>query len=154
MKLRFCVCFFLLSPQGGRGAGTWQHFLYPAVLQSWVLLRHNLKHTKGLPRWHSGKESTCQYRRHGFTPWVGKIPWSRKWQPIPVFLPGKFHGQRSLADHSPWGHRESDMGEHTCVCVCTHIHTGRESSFYLFRGICIVSISSILWILSVMLQYT
>ena len=37
----------------------------------------------------------------GFDPWVGKIPWSRKWQPALVFLPRKFHGQWSLADYSP-----------------------------------------------------
>ena len=37
-----------------------------------------------------------------FNPWVGKIPWSRKWQPTPVFLPGEFHGQRSLVGYSPW----------------------------------------------------
>ena len=43
----------------------------------------------------------------GFDPWVGKIPWSRKWQPTPVFLPGKFHGQRSLVGCSPWGCKES-----------------------------------------------
>ena len=46
-----------------------------------------------------GKESACQFRRHrscGFDPW--KTPWSRKWQPTPVFLLGKFHGQRSLED--------------------------------------------------------
>ena len=36
----------------------------------------------GLPRWRSGKESTCQCRRHGFSPWVGKIPWRRNWQPV------------------------------------------------------------------------
>ena len=50
----------------------------------------------GLSLWLSGKESTCQCRRHGSNPWVGKIPWRRKWQPTPVFLPGKSHGQRSL----------------------------------------------------------
>jgi len=53
-----------------------------------------------LLRWHSGKESACQYRRHKrqeFDPWVQKIPQKRGWQPAPVFLPGKFHGQRSLA---------------------------------------------------------
>ena len=47
-----------------------------------------------LPRWLSGKESTCQCRRHRFDPWVGKIPWKKNWQPTPVFLPGKSHGQR------------------------------------------------------------
>ena len=50
-------------------------------------------------------------RRHGFDPWVGKMPWRRKWQLTPVFLPGKFHGQRSLVGNSPWGHKESDMTE-------------------------------------------
>ena len=38
-----------------------------------------------------------QWRRPRFTPWVGKVPWRRKWQPSPVFLPGEFHGQRNLA---------------------------------------------------------
>ena len=38
---------------------------------------------------------------HGFDPWVGKIPWRRKWQPTPVFLPGKSHRQRSLVGYSP-----------------------------------------------------
>ena len=57
-----------------------------------------------------GKESACQCRRHrrcGFDHCVGKIPWKRKWQPTLVFLPGKFHGQRSLADYSPRGCKES-----------------------------------------------
>ena len=52
-----------------------------------------------------------QFRRHrrcGFGPWVRKIPWRRKWQPTPVFLPGKLHGQRSLVGYSPWGHKELD----------------------------------------------
>ena len=62
----------------------------------------------GLPRWQSGKESTCQCRRHkrcGFDSSVGKIPWSRNWWPTPVILPGKFHGQRRLVGYSPWGHK-------------------------------------------------
>ena len=37
----------------------------------------------------------------GFDPWVGKFPWRREWQPMPLFLPGEFHGQRSLAGYSP-----------------------------------------------------
>ena len=59
--------------------------------------------------WISGKELACQFRRHGFDPWLGKIPWRRKWKPTPVFLPGKSHGQRSLASCSPWGCRELHM---------------------------------------------
>jgi len=65
-------------------------------------------------RQHSAKESTCQCRRcrrPGFDPWLGKIPWRRKWQPTPVFLPGKSHGQRSLVGYSPWGHKELDTTE-------------------------------------------
>ena len=67
---------------------------------------------KCVPGGASGKESTCQCRRHGFDPWVRKIPWNRKWQSTPVFLPGKFHGQRSLAGYSPRGCKELDMTEH------------------------------------------
>ena len=40
-----------------------------------------------------------------FNPWGRKIPWRRERQPTPVFLPGEFHGQRSLAGPSPWGHK-------------------------------------------------
>ena len=43
--------------------------------------------------------------------WVRKTPWKRKWQPIPVLLPGKCYGQRSLIGYSPWGHKESDTTE-------------------------------------------
>ena len=50
-------------------------------------------------------------KRPGFDPWVGTIPWRRKWQPTPVFLPGKFHRQRNLAGYSPWGCIELDMNE-------------------------------------------
>ena len=57
----------------------------------------------GLPWWLSGEESVCQCRRCGLNPWVRKIPWRRKWQPSSVFLPGKSHGQRSLAGYSSWG---------------------------------------------------
>ena len=46
-----------------------------------------------------------KHRRPRFHPWVRKIPWRRKWQPTPVFLPGKFHAQRSLAGYSPWGRK-------------------------------------------------
>ena len=74
----------------------------------------------------SGKEPACQCRirkRLMFDPWVGKIPWRRKWQPTPVFLPGEFHGQRSLADYNPWGCKESDTTERLnnnnwLVCDC------------------------------------
>ena len=77
----------------------------------WVLVpeeRQNyklLKTRKGFPVGDNGKEPASSCRRHkrcGFDPWVGKIPWKRAWQPDPVFLPGESHGQRGLADYSPW----------------------------------------------------
>ena len=46
-----------------------------------------------------------------FDPWIWKIPWSRKWQPTSVFLPGRFHGQRSLGGYSPWSGKELDTAE-------------------------------------------
>ena len=49
--------------------------------------------------------------RLGFDPWVGKIPWRRKWQPTPVFLRGESHGWRSLVGYSPWGCKESNTTE-------------------------------------------
>ena len=61
------------------------------------------------PSWLSDKESPCQGRRHRFDPWGGKIPWRRKSQSIPVFLPGKFHRQWSLASYSPWGDKELNI---------------------------------------------
>ena len=53
--------------------------------------------------------------------WVGKIPWRRTWQPIPVFLPGKLHGQRSLAGYSPWGRKQLDMTEYAHIFTMLYI---------------------------------
>ena len=58
-----------------------------------------------------GKESPCQWRRHGFDPWVRKIPRRGEWQPNTVFLPMKSHGQRRLAGYSPWAFKELDTTE-------------------------------------------
>ena len=75
----------------------------------------------GFPGGASGKEPTCQCRRckrHGFDPWVEKIPWRKKWQLTLVFLPGESHGQRSLVGYSPWGYKELDTTEatrHACI---------------------------------------
>ena len=67
------------------------------------------KPRRGLPWRLSDKESACQCRRckrSRFDPWVGKIPWRRKWQIGPVFLPGEAHGHRSLVGYSLWGYKE------------------------------------------------
>ena len=84
----------------------------------------------GLPGGTSGKESTCQSRRCKrcrFDPWVGKIPWRRKWLPTPVFLPGESHAQKSLVGHSLWGCKELDMTERLIhTHPNTHPHIIRE----------------------------
>ena len=70
----------------------------------------------GFPNGSVGKESTCNVGDTGdlgLIPGLGSnlLPWRREWQPIPVFLPGETHGQRSLAGYSPWGLEESDKTE-------------------------------------------
>ena len=76
----------------------------------------------------SGKESAYRCRKCRFDPWVRKIPWRRKWLSTPVFLPVKFHGQRSLAGYIPWGHKELDMTEHA------HTHTMPSGSPSVYRA--------------------
>ena len=61
------------------------------------------------------------HMRLRFDPSVTKIPWRRKWQPTPKFLPGESHRQRSLAGYSPWGCRESDMTEQLSTGVSLSI---------------------------------
>ena len=57
-----------------------------------------------------------------FDPWVGKIPWRRKWQPTPVFFPGPSDGQRSFVGYSPWGCKEADPTERLSVHTYTYTH--------------------------------
>ena len=85
----------------------------------------------GFPANTSDKDPVCQCRRHkrrSFHPWVRNIPWSRKWHPIPVFLPWKSHGQRSMAGCTPWGYKRVGYD-----WVTEHIHTG----FLLRSGACV-----------------
>ena len=68
----------------------------------WIIFALLLHWIYCFPDGSAGKESSCQcrrHRRHGFNPWVRKIPWKREWQPTPVFSPGECHGQRSLASY-------------------------------------------------------
>ena len=94
------------------------------------------------PQMASGKESACQGRRCKrlrFSPWVGKIPWRRKWQPTPIFLPGESHGQRRLADYSPWGHKESDTAKHTQT----------STNFITYN---LGSLGSVLWVMGMLVK--
>ena len=82
------------------------------------------------------EESTCQYKRRkrlGFDPWIGRIPWTRKWPPTPVFLPGKFHGQRSLAGCSPWSHRVGHDLAHAEYIQNKFIYCSTNNTLYLWR---------------------
>ena len=63
--------------------------------------------------------------------WGRKVHWNRKWQPAPVFLPVKAHGQRSLAGYSSWSCRESDTTEHTPTHTHTHTHTHSKTTRHL-----------------------
>ena len=65
----------------------------------------------GFPGGSAVKASCLQCRRPGFDPWIRKIPWRRKRQPAPIFLPGKSHGLRSLVGYSPRGRKEWDTTE-------------------------------------------
>ena len=68
-----------------------------------------------------------------FNPWVGRIPWRRKWQATPVFLPGKSHGQRNLVGHRPWGGKESDTTEDAHTSRVWNIISAK--GFYGFLGL-------------------
>ena len=87
----------------------------------------------GLPCGLDSKESACNVRDMGLIPLLGRSPgWGSG---SPVFLPGEFHGQRSLAGYSPWDHRESDTTEQL-----THIHRQYWNCIY---GLCWVSATSL-----------
>ena len=104
--------------------------------------------TNSFPGGASGKEPACpcrRYKRCGFNPWVRKIPWSREWPPTPVFLPGEYHGQVSLAGYRHCGGKELEMTEqlstqhlnkiYTDICVCKNsplikISTINKEYFY------------------------
>ena len=77
-----------------------------------------------------------------FDLWVGKMLWRRKWQPTPVLLPGKSHGQRSLVGYSPWGRKESDTNEwlhFTSVYVCHSFSSKEQVSFNFMAAVTICS---------------
>ena len=90
--------FFIVSHQGSPTQTLFKCFSEPGLKGEFRLSIYIL--CVGLPQWLSGNESACQCRRQGFDPWVEQIPWKRKWQPTPICLPGKSHGQRSLVGYS------------------------------------------------------
>ena len=85
---------------------------------------------KNLPATHKIRHRSCRFHS-----WVGMIPWRRKWQPTPVFLPGNFHRQRSLVGYSPWGHKELDttVGTHTHTHTHTHVSVCNHNPLSIAR---------------------
>ena len=87
-----------------------------------------------IPRWLSGKESTCQCRTQGFNPMVGKIPWRRTWQPTSVFLPGIFHGEESggLQSMGSQSIRHNLATEHACMPLAIRV-PGQIQRLFQYR---------------------
>ena len=95
VKVKLLSCVWLSEPMDCSLPGSSIHGILQARVLEWGAIAFSMNPTKASVY----KESVCQCRRHkrcGFNPWVGKIPWSRKEELAPVFLPGKFHGERSL----------------------------------------------------------
>ena len=94
-------------------------FVFVAFIYIYIIPWWNFKDSLG---WLRGYSVCPQCGRSGFNPWVRKIPWRRKWQPTPIFLPEESHGRRSLVGYSLWGHKESDTTEQLHFSY-THTHT-------------------------------
>ena len=102
---------------------------------------------RGFPGGASSEEPACQCRtrkRCGFSPWVGKIPWSKAWQPTAEFLPREFHGQRSLAGYSLSGYKELDLTDATECAYKYHSWSIKylRGEFYLTISTVVTSISN------------
>ena len=74
-------------------------------------------------------------RETRFDPWIGKIPWRRKWQPTPVLLPGKSHEWRSVVGYSPWNHKEPDMTERLYFLRTKNCNQLSRISYSLLPGL-------------------
>ena len=93
--------------------------VHPKGNQSWIFIGRTDAEAEAPILWLPGVSLVAQMvkslpavRETGFDPWVRKVPWIRKWQPTPVFVPGKSHGWRSLEGYSLWVYsKESDMAE-------------------------------------------
>ena len=123
-----------------------EQFILKLLFYSWLCKEQRFWMSLFLPNffsWSSLKKTTSWNKN---LPWVGKIPWRRKWQSTPVLLPGKSHGQRSLVAYSPWGCKQSDRTErlhfhfHLKCCIPTMIFPfiagffGAANFFFFFFG--------------------
>ena len=138
----FGIFFLSESPQSTE----W----FSMVYSRFSLVIYFMDSINSFPGGASGKEPACQcrrYKRHGFNPWVRKIPWNREWSPTPVFLPGESHGQISLAGYRPCCGKELEMTEqlstqhlnhtYTDICVCKNsplIKISTINKKYFYKG--------------------
>ena len=103
-----CLCLVAVQLRWWPGINKLLFLQATAIFSDYFNYQGWLSRCMCFPCGASGKEPACHCRRlkrHRFDPWTRKIPLRRAWQPTLVFLPGKSHGQRSLAGYSPWGHR-------------------------------------------------
>ena len=123
-------------------AGSSLHGIFQARILEWVAISLSRRSfptqglNPGVPWWLRWQRVCLQCRRPGFDPWVKKIPWSRAWLPLPIFLTGKSHRQRSLVGYSPWGYKELDMNDGLTLSPRlgnTHQYPKIYSYFYLWK---------------------
>ena len=127
--------FLLISPPTSFGSPgmLYKNVQLPSWVRIWIMKVYAL--ARGFPGGASDKELTCQCRRHKkcqFDPWVGMIPWRRVWEPIPVFLPGESHGQRSLAGYCPWDCKKSTRLKR--LRTNAHMHLLKFSEIVNYTG--------------------
>ena len=110
------------------------HLIHVAVPE----LHYFAIRSQDFPGGSDGKASVYNRTLPEFDPWVGKIPWGRKWQSTLGLMPGKSHGQRSLVGYSPWGRKESDMTERLHYIPCPWDFPGENTGVgchFLLQGI-------------------
>ena len=112
------TCSNIFQQKGNAGKKKWWierlnqgHIYRNVVSEDYNHIRRMLTLIIGLPWWFRWWSICLQCGRPGFNSWVGNISWRRKWQPNPVFLPGKSHGWRNLVGCSPWGCKELETTE-------------------------------------------
>ena len=106
-----------------------QYYMFLKDQQNKTYKKNPSNQCNGLPWQLSGNKPTSQCRRHRFDPWGEKILWRRKQQPTPIFLPGKYHAQRRLADCSPWGPRKVERN------LATEQEHNKCRCFYRFMAV-------------------
>ena len=134
-----CSLFFLEMQNSWSSNATWNKRWKACVghraqsMNHWsqriskVFIEKTAAEEMGLPRWHSGKESACQYRKQVW--FLGQDnPLDRKLQPTPAFLPGKFHRQRKLVDYCHWCLKGLLLSHFSCVWLCVTPETAAHQA--------------------------